>query len=339
MIEIPAKLYVCFLADTEDNHPNYLPGWEKYGTNYDLKKVNPRFEWIDYFDNLITLFKKNNFLVTWFLRVDECIKELALKKFKPYLSRLDLIGIHIHTLEWDGKIWRQSRNKNIQRRIVKNSIGIFRDSLGFSPIVSRMGWNAMTNEIMAELQENKIFLDCTAVPGYHSKGFFNGRDNIIDWSGAPRIIYHPSKKDYMQKGKMKILEMPISTVNGSHIIYNDFFSSAYGLIPKQASKLLMPYAVLAINKLRLRSHSAFNISPNWDAESLYDIIDSKINSVAKGSDELLAGYFHPSDIFNPKTGKINRDYEKKLQKIFDRLKNSGVEIKPCTALQAARALK
>ena len=77
MIKISAKLYVCFFADTEDNHPNYLPGWEKLGTNYDVKNVIPRFEWIKYFDNLISLFEKNNFQVTWFLRVDECIKDAA----------------------------------------------------------------------------------------------------------------------------------------------------------------------------------------------------------------------------------------------------------------------
>ncbi|MCM2325498.1 MAG: hypothetical protein NDI94_03480 [Candidatus Woesearchaeota archaeon] len=331
-----AKLYVCLLADTEDNHPSYMPGWAKFGTDYDVKNVVPRFEWLNHFDELIDLFEKRRFLVTWFLRTDLCLRNKALNRFLPYLKKLKNFGIHIHTLEWDGKIWRQAIDKKSQVKIVNESIKIFTKTIGTAPRFSRMGWNAMSSEIMQELERNKIILDCTAVPGYSSSGFFGKRDNILDWKDSPRKLYNPSYGNYKKQGDMKILELPISSKEQSHIMYNDFFSRIYDYIPRRLSNAFLPTVISLANRMKIHTHSNFMISPNWNAESTFGIIDSLVKSVREGNDEILAGYFHPCDILDPKTGKMNRPYLDKINRVLDHLEDLDIDIVPCSAYDATR---
>ena len=137
------KIYVCLCADTEDNHPRYMPGWKKYGTNYDIKSVRPRFDWVRHWDAMLDLFSEAGFPVTWFERVDLCLEDKALKAFKPYQKRIlglgHEIGIHIHNLIWDGHIWRQNLKPREDAKIVKESFRIFRKATGIWPVSSRMG--------------------------------------------------------------------------------------------------------------------------------------------------------------------------------------------------------
>ncbi|MBD3204507.1 hypothetical protein GF327_09530, partial [Candidatus Woesearchaeota archaeon] len=135
------KLNLILCADTEDNHPNYLPSWKKYGSNYDKNPPEFRFGWTRYWDDLNKLFDEFNVKISWFVRVDTCIKDEFIRKFKKKILKLKKdgheIGIHIHTLTWDGKIWRQSMDPNEQEIIVKKSVKIFEKTLGFPPKVSR----------------------------------------------------------------------------------------------------------------------------------------------------------------------------------------------------------
>ena len=64
-------------------------------------------------------------------------------------------------------------------------------------------------------------------------------------------------------------------------------------------------AINTINYFDLNAHSNFVISPHWKIRGIKKLISHHANN---GGTQLLIGYFHPSDILDPATGKINEDY-------------------------------
>ncbi|MFH2021424.1 MAG: hypothetical protein ABIJ34_08490 [archaeon] len=328
------KLYVCLLADTEDSHPNYVPGWEKYGTDYDKKIVFPRFEWINYWDELLALFKKYNFSVTWFFRADKCINGAALDEFKPFVPKLKdhEIGIHIHTLKFHNNVWGQTTDPVEEARIIRESIALFKKKMGFLPKSSRMGWNAMSNAIMASLQKEGIKYDCSAVPDYYSEGFYNKRDNIIDWRECPRVPYHPSAADYKQKGDMNIVEIPVSTNGKKGFIYNNKVTKIANIIPQSIRNSLLPVAGKMLEKMGCTMHSNFVISSSWNINGALKIVTSPTNK-----DTLLVGYFHPCEILDTKSGKHNLSYFSKIEELLKHLVKLNYQ--PMTVSQVVSSME
>jgi len=59
------ELCVAFACDTEDNHPNYVPGWTKYGSNYEKNPALVNWNWTKYWSDLSKCFSTRNVPVTW----------------------------------------------------------------------------------------------------------------------------------------------------------------------------------------------------------------------------------------------------------------------------------
>ncbi|MBU0756930.1 MAG: hypothetical protein KKF44_02605 [Nanoarchaeota archaeon] len=326
------KLYFLLCADTEDNHPNYIAGWEKVGSNYDEKQPIFRYDWTKYWDKLTAVFDRFDLKLPWFARTDMCILDDFLKKAKKQLKSLmendHLIGIHIHTLYWDGKIWRQDVNEMNQKKIIKNSVRIFKDTMGFHPAVSRMGWNAMTNSIMIALEKENIRIDMSCVPGYHSAGMYGERDNIIDWQDSASNTYHPSGTDYKNKGNMKILEIPISVARGKkNMIFNAGMLNKIinRYLHRPVSKIIRKSGKM-IDYIGYSPHSAFTISPFWSNRNIIKLIHQKKDEAKKNGKALLIGYFHPCDIFDAKKQGLNQRYISGMTDILSEIYSSDVEI-------------
>ena len=155
------ELFVAFACDTEDNHPNYVPGWTKYGSNYDLNPGILNWSWTQYWHDLSECFVKKHAPVTWLIRVDDGpVHDKMLTLFKGEIFKLrslgDEIGIHIHTWSWNGTLskWVQTTNSMDEVKIVLDSLDMFKRHLGFAPMSTRMGWTTMSNEIMRALDSN-----------------------------------------------------------------------------------------------------------------------------------------------------------------------------------------
>ena len=329
------RLYVTICADTEDNHPNYVPGWSVLGSNYDVNPAIIRFDWSKFWDILLEIFRRNRVQITWLFRVDDGpMKDLMLKKFETRIfdleSKGDEIGIHIHTWEWDSKsnIWRQTKDHNKEYEIVKRSIKTFKRCLGFSPLSSRIGWNAMSNEIMRALEEEGILVDATCVPGYKSDGMYSSRDNIVDWSRAGESLYHPNRNDYQLPGGMKLLEIPISSIPGEkRMLFKG--SSLDKLINSRLHtimKPLLPFVSTLFESLHIPAHNVFYVSPSWSTSIIKRIIDLYVDKAKANQDSFLVGIFHPSDILEPKKGTVNKNFADKVEEIMKYITLQGQKV-------------
>lgn len=334
------KMYVVLSADTEDNHPNYMPYWGNFGSNYDTNPAGVRVEWIKYLGDMEDILEELDFKITWFLRVDNCVGDKILKALSPQDHLIDSggeIGIHIHTIAWDGKIWRQTIDPQKEREIIEDSIELFRESVGFKPEISRMGWNAMSNSIMNALNNSGIKYDNSAVPNYSCSGMYCGRDNIMDWKRVHDKAYHPSHSDYQCAGDMKIIEIPISSLGKKSLFFSD---SKINSVTGKGSLFLLEKAMAIRDRVmggfNLSPHTIFMISPFWSNSNLRKIVDKKVSEAKNNGSSLLVGYFHPADILDPKSGGINRGFTEKLTDILSYINssNSEVEVIPLTLSDA-----
>lgn len=176
---------------------------------------------------LIDILKKyrdswgNPFKVTWFVRVDNQIKEVygdsayLLTKYndlwKKRLENGDEIGWHPHLYRRFGNKWVQETRQIHISKILEESHGAMIKK-GFSPISSRIGEAFQSNEIMLKLCKMGLKIDSTAMPGRVRID----SERSIDWSDTPQNPYNPSNTNYRlpAKGndKIDILEVPMSMI-------------------------------------------------------------------------------------------------------------------------------
>ena len=337
-------LWVVFCSDTEDNHPNYLPGWSKLGSNYDRNPAIIRWDWTQFWPSIQNCFTDASVPVTWLFRVDEGpIYDGMLTRFKSdileLLTRGDEVGIHIHTLVWDPicSKWMQTRDPNYEEAVVRSSIGYFRRVLGQNPRSVRMGWNTMSNKIMITLEESGIIVDASAIPGNYCSGKFSRRDNFYDWRGTPRYPYHPSAKDYRLPGQMSILEMPIRTLP----TIKNIGRLINGLSNHKVASVILSKFLPAARKLtNINPNNYFYISPYWSSSIPKKIMHDSIDELQDDVPMCLTCFFHAADILNPKTGKENSLFKENIRSLISAIQAlNGVTVKFLTLADAAMKLR
>jgi hypothetical protein len=327
-----SKLWVALASDTEDNHPNYVPGWHSCGSNLDLNPSVSNWGWSRYWRDLSECFTSQDCPVTWLIRVDNGpIKDGMLELFKNEIIELrsngDEVGIHIHTWAWDQELskWVQTKDAKQEIEIVLRSLDMFRKKLGFTPSSVRMGWNAMSNEIMTTLDACGLLVDASAIPGTFSLGKFGNRDNIYDWSRTPNEPYHPSYEDYQSPGNMNILEVPISTYgsNKSRGLTGHIINRLSATRSRSSLTRLLPI----VRRLDINPNFGFYISPWWSLSANSKIIKAYCKKAHRDGEAFLVGFFHACDIIDPRTGKKNLLFEKYLSKtIKEILSLSGIDV-------------
>jgi hypothetical protein len=235
----------------------------------------------------------------------------------------DEIGIHIHTFFWDSELskWVQTKDPTLESKIVRVSLDMFENKLGYVPLSVRMGWLTMSNEIMRTLDERGLLVDSSAIPGMFSSGKFGKRDNIYDWGRAPRSPYNPRYDDYQSPGNMRILEIPISTQEASRS--NNFTRLVNRFSGMKSLVKLLPLA----RRLNLTPNPFFQISPWWSLTGNSRIIKEYYEKAKRDGMAFLVGSFHPCDILDPMTGKKNLIFERYLTKIIEEISSlSGIDV-------------
>jgi hypothetical protein len=311
-------LCVAFACDTEDNHPNYVPGWTEYGSDYEKNPAVINWSWTKYWSDLSRSFNTRNVPVTWLMRVDDGpIYDQMLKHLKEKILELksigDEIGIHIHTWSWDIKLskWVQTINPKDEAKIVTDSITMFKKNQGFAPLSASMGWHTMSNEIMSALDANGLMVDASALPKNCSSGKFGKRDNIYDWSRAPTTPYNPSPTDYQLPGDMEILEVPISSLSSNRP------SMLSKIVPKLSDKKSLARLLPLARQLNLTPHNNLYITPWWSSSVYNKIIKAYCKKAHNEGTAYLIGTFHPSDILDPKTGNKNFIFEEYIKQVLN----------------------
>lgn len=323
------ELLVCLCADTEDNSPNYLPGWSKAGSDYEKNPAIVKWTWTKYWNELSNYFDDSHALITWLIRVDNGpVYDQMLTLYKSNLLELkrqgNEIGIHIHTYCWNTDLsrWVQTKDPIEEENIVSTSILRFKTVLGFNPLSARMGWNAMSNSIMKSLDDNNIIVDASALPNHICQGKFGERDNIYDWSSAPRKPYHPSNLNYRDPGNMRILEIPITTLDSGNKRVANLIEAFSG---NRVIHVLANFSTIARKVINPSSYCY--ISPWWSLSNVDKMIREIIKNGSATGRSFIVGYFHPSDILNPQDGSINQYFKKNILRFVDTIKNLNVDVK------------
>jgi hypothetical protein len=339
---LPAReLYVAFACDAEDNHPNYVPMWSNCGSDYEKNPPTLNWSWSRYWRCLSECFKSQKVPVTWLIRVDNGpVLDQMLTLFRDKILELksigDEIGIHIHTFSWNPELskWVQTTNPAYETKIVLNSLEMFKKNIGFDPVSVRMGWNTMSNEIMRTLDANGLLVDASAIPKASCYGKFGKRDNIHDWSRAPSIPYHPSSNDYQSPGNMKIVEIPISTLETNKS--NIFANLVNRLSGMRSLAKLLPLA----RGLNLNPHHHFHISPYWSSSVYSKIIATYCKKAYTNETVFLLGTLHACDILNPITGKKNAVLARYLSETIEKISSlSGIDVIFTTLSEMAKKIQ
>jgi len=339
---VSPELWVVLCSDTEDNQPNYVPGWSKRGSNYDRSPAIVRWDWTEFWHDLSDYFHDIGIPITWLIRADDGpIYDCMLRRFRNEILKLvskgDEIGIHIHTFVWDSiySKWKQTRDPVCEARIVRRSLKYFEDVLGFSPHSVRMGWNAMSNETMEILDQSGVIVDASAIPGNYCGGKFGGRDNFYNWRSVPQKPYHPNHQDYRSPGEMKILEVPISTLNSPSKRFSGFVNRLSNF------RIIYTFAhLLPLTKRVINPNFFFYISPWWSASIISRIVDEYVKKAMKNGKAFLVGFFHSSDILDPKKGCENSFFKQNINHVVETLSTlKRINVTFSTLSQVAREIK
>jgi len=340
------KMFVILASDTEDNHPNYVPGWWRYGSDYDADPPKLRFDWLRYMDNLLSCLDQGGlrFKVTWFLRTDPAVGERCLDALTLLMDKVrdydDELGIHIHTLRRDAQSrWVQSLDQNVCRSVVSDSLEIFKSHMGKLPNSARMGWNYMSNSVMQQLEDDGVRYDATCIPGMQSQLMYGQRDNFYDWSRAPTSPFHPSYEDYQAAGKMKILEIPLTSyVKEPGTKSGNVFPKWMRAVARvrrltNVGATMTEFPFLA-SKRSLMLRNQFLIFSAWrNNTGMSNLLASKVQEARSRGWAYILGYFHPCEMMNPLSGKLNsaflENFAASLNEIAT-IRKHGVDLVPVT---------
>lgn len=156
---------------------------------------------------------------TWFVRVDNQIKELhgdaahLLSKhwdmWQRCIAEGDEIGWHPHLYRREGDEWVQEKDEHRLESAMVESFAALR-ARGMRPEASRIGEAYCSNGILAVLEKLEMRCDSTAMPGRVRQDTHRN----IDWAGTPVLPYRPSRADYRRPGQpaRKLVEIPMSLV-------------------------------------------------------------------------------------------------------------------------------
>jgi len=350
--ELP-KLYVILAADTEDNQPSYVPGWWRYGSDYDSNPLKLRFDWLRYLDLLWNCFDIDDirFKVTWFLRTDPTVGDRCLNALSDLIDRAqearDELAIHIHTLRLDERMrWIQCLNQDTCRSTISESINIFKTSMGTFPKSARMGWNYMSNSIMQQLENNGVSYDASCIPGIRSQLMYGQRDNFYDWSKSPCRPFHPSYDDYQVPGTMKILEIPVSTYENvdrnERNVFPNWLRTASGLRRLTSVGATASEFPLISTARRFMFRNDFLIFSPWrNSADVSLLLSSKLSESLLNCWSYVLGYFHPSELLNPLSGKPNLAYLRNLRFALSKIVElqNIIEVVPITLFDFGHAFQ
>ena len=147
---------------------------------------------------------------------------------------------------------------------------------------------------------------------------YGGRDNFVDWSKAGDDLYHPNRNDYQLLGGMKLLEIPISSIpEEKRMLFKG--SSLDKLINSRLHtimKPLLPFVSTLFESFHISAHNIFYISTSWSTSIIKRIIDLYVDKAKANQDSFLVGFFHPSDILEPKKGTVNKNFADKVEEIM-----------------------
>lgn len=191
---------------------------------------------------LTTIFEKYNAKPTYLLS-PEVIANFDCVKVMKSLKNSE-IGTHLHgdLIEPCKRIKRlageQTREmqcsypSEIEFQKMKNLTELFHHRFGSFPKSFRAGRFAASSSTINSLEKLGYMVDSSITPGIYWKD----PEGVVDFLDAPYQPYFPSRKNLLEHGDSKILEVPLTILSHK---FNKY------LRPLEGSKVLKPFRVIA----------------------------------------------------------------------------------------------
>lgn len=185
--------------------------------------LNTSWTMIDEFKNCFPkikdiLRKYENLKTTWFVRIDNNIKEIYNSQeyiFDKYDSEIlwlkengHEVAWHFHSYAKKNGMWTQNIDEEtLVEELKQNAENAI--NLGLKTV--RMGWAYQTNKTIKALDDIGFVVDSSAIP----RPQYCWDKLIKDWSITPQGKYYPSSMDYRVEGRdnLNILELPMTTTH------------------------------------------------------------------------------------------------------------------------------
>ncbi len=284
---------------TLDIDPDYTNSLERTKLSWDCLNLLPR---------LNIFFKQHNIKFTFFIRIDNQIKDIYGKYLGVYYRYSDLwenllsdgneLGWHPHLYKIDQDKYVPLQQTELCCDILKSGWDeIIKENLSIKCVRIGEAWHSTAT--MCQLNELGIQIDSTAVP----KRKRNDGSRTFDWLISPNIPYHPCRSDYRKTGdeSLNILEVPMTTA----LIKTNYDQKA---IPRY-------------------------LNPTFNSILFKMGIDNIFEDINKGDVSDLVLIFHPDELMNRPANDLYaynwECFESNITYLLEKLSDSKKNYKFC----------
>ncbi|MGA3212317.1 MAG: hypothetical protein ABSD20_13505 [Terriglobales bacterium] len=216
--------------------------------------------------------------ITWLIRADDSIRFATGSFASGYESRARLwlelmgsgheLGWHFHCMSMQSGVncfdpdpaWFHEAHQNLSRHFDIRAV--------------RVGWDFGSNRVFDLLEEAKVRVDFSALPGNLTWHRCGSVKLVVNWQGCPELPYYPSRQDYRKEGSRDaraILEIPIT----------QFKNDSAGVIRRVCWRV---------------AHGNFSMEGLGHKTRLMTQSWTSLPKLVEPNAECWAFYFHPEDL-------------------------------------------
>lgn len=302
------KIILCVTLDTEcDKDANWETRFPLEFTS--IQKGIP--------ERLTPLFNKYGIRPTYFLS-PEVIQNQNSVKLLSQIINCEL-GTHLHGefIEPDAepeapktKSVQAEMSFDIEQRKLQNLSELFTNQFGYAAKSFRAGRFGLSSNSLKLLSDLGYLVDSSVTP-FYSHQFNDGKKS--NYWGAPVQPYFPSQTDFRKKGSLRILEVPITVINPTLLLWPRFVLSRmhnHSFIHKR----LLPRLGMKVEKTKW-------LRPKYStAEEMINIADQLIKITKRKKLLVLNMMYHTAEVIpgaSPYAAtKEDVDYIISIQSLF-----------------------
>jgi len=248
-----------------------------------------------------------HFKGTFFLRADEQIRSLCgsfSDVFRDFYDRIRApfsVAWHPHLFRWSESsgCWQQEYQDNEWMREMLTDCHDDLVSQGFRITSCKMGWCFHNNSTITTLSDLSVDADFSALPGIRRPGrLINGISfqDRFDWSKTAAEPYHPNKCNYQKPGSLRILEIPLTTLETTSL--TEFLYSA--------KLALAAFQRLDFSYLpSLRSATPLFLPNLRSTQSIRELCSILLS---RRENNYITIYLHPSDLLDANRKMILEEF-------------------------------
>lgn len=199
--------------------------------------------------------------------------------------------------------------KEVEYEKLKNLTNLFKEKTGAQPTSFRSGRYGMSFDTLSILQSLGYKVDSSIMP-YRKCTF--GNNKSVDYWGAHMQPYYPSSSNYLKKGNMSIMEVPVTSLTG--LVYK--YPHLAKLLNPNKSRLKSSI----LSKLGLKDNRHYYLGPyRHSLDSMKKLTEFYVYKFRDSKVIVLNMMFHSNEVYPSASPYTNTWEEVNLfkQSIYD----------------------